>query len=181
MKRPQNAWRPLLLGAVLMLVLVGVAGAVPTERPSALSAQKKLTITAADFYPCSHTEQYHNDGYTLRSEVDDDWVCFIAPVDFPTPRPVTVDKVQLHAADNNNQAQIILNLWRAAPSHASAAPMAAVSTGVEFADLSLHTWEDTTIGYNVKWPGHDTYLQAFIYDNDYLTLYGVTIYYRVGT
>jgi hypothetical protein len=181
MSRTTKWWTPMALGAVLMLVLVGVAGAVPIERPSALGVQRKLTIAAADFYPSTHTVQYSNGGFTLWSAVDEQEVSFIAPVDFPTPRPVTVDKVELLARDNNNQDYMVMTLWRAAPSHASTASMAQLSTGVEFAYPGVHTWQTTTIGHNVKWPGHDTYLWVTISDDTDLTLYGATIYYRVGT
>jgi hypothetical protein len=183
MSRPQNAWRPLLLGAVLMLVLVGVAGAVPTAGPSALGIQRKLTIAAADFYPQSHGTQYWNAGVFLESYVDSTDVHFIAPVDFPTPRPVTVDKVQLHAYDNNSGGRITIRLYRPAPSNGIEAEMAYIDTGVAFVDPAGNprTWQTTSISPNVKYQGHDTYLWATISDDDNLTLYGATIYYRVGT
>jgi hypothetical protein len=182
MSRTTKWWTPMALGAVLMLVLVGAAGAVPTERPSALGIQRKLTITAADFYPNKHTVQYWNSGCYLDSLLNGDEAYFAAPVDFPTPRPVTVDKVQLHAYDNNSDHHIRMDLFRAAPSTGIQALMARIDTGVQFTDVTYpRTWQDTTIDANVKYQGHDTYLWLMISDDTDLRFYGATIYYRVGT
>jgi hypothetical protein len=182
MSRPQNAWRPLLLGAVLMLVLVGAAGAVPTAGPSALGIQRKLTIAASDFYPKDHLTQYNNNGIYLFTSQDSNDRVFIAPVDFPTPRPVTVDKVQLHAYDNNSGGRITIQLYRAAPSTGVEVQMAGLDTGVAFVDPAgtPRTWQTTSISPNVKYQGHDTYLWLVISDDTNLALYGATIYYRVG-
>jgi hypothetical protein len=183
MSRTTKWWTPMALGAVLMLILVGVAGAVPTEKPSALGIQRKLTITAADFYPKDHLTEYNNDGFYLYTLQDSNDRVFIAPVDFPTPRPVTVDKVQLHAYDNNSSGRITIRLYRPAPATGIEAEMAYIDTGVAFVDPAgtPRTWQTTSISPNVKYQGHDTYLWAAISDDTSLWLYGVTIYYRVGT
>jgi hypothetical protein len=182
MNRCKSVWRPLLLGAVLMLVLVGAAGAVPTERPSALSIQRKLTIAASDFYVTDETTQYDNYGLYLVTHQDSSNRVFIAPVDFATPRPVTVDKLELHAYDNNSSGHITITLYRAAPSNGVEVQMAYLDTGVLFTDAANpRTWQTASISPNVKYLGHDTYLWVTISDDTSLILYGATIYYRVGT
>jgi hypothetical protein len=181
MKSFCNAWRPMLLGALLTLVLVGVAGAVPLHQPGAATIERKLTIAAADFYPQSHTAQYSNYGNWLRSYLDNTDVYFIAPVDFPTPRPVTVDKLELHAYDDNNAGRITITLNRDSPSGGAQVEMAYLDTGYAFVDpAGPRTWQDTTITNAVKYQGHDTYLWARITDDTNLYLYGATIYYHVG-
>ena len=87
----------------------------------------------------------------------------------------------LHAYDDNTVHEILMYLYRAAPSKPDAVIMASVWTGTTFADPAVRTWEDTTIAFNVKYQGHDTYLEATITDDTSLRLYGATIYYRVGT
>jgi hypothetical protein len=183
MDRLHNAWRPMLLGALLMLVLVGVAGAVPTKQPtSALSTQRKIVISAGEFLPADSNVTFSNHTsylYTLQNNVD---LGFIAPVDFPTHRKVVVDRVELHARDTNPTGRIRLHLFRTTPSTgATIGEMAYIDTGIAYTYPSPRTWQDTSISPNVKWPTQDCLLFAWISDDSNLLLNGATIYYRVAT
>ena len=181
MNRLQNAWRPLLLGLVLMSVLVGVAGAVPTDQPSALSSQRQLVISAADFYPRNDDQDYDNNGNYLSSNANLSDQVFLAPVDFPAPNWVTLDKVELFAYDNNNAGDIIATIYLSKPSQGSEQYIATLDTGFAFADATdPRTWQTTAISPNVKNPANDLYVWLTITDNDALDVYGVRIWYRVG-
>jgi hypothetical protein len=181
MKLAKSMWRPMLLGAVVTLVLVGAAGATPTEKPSALSSQRKLVLTAADFYPVDNTVQYTNLGDWLATTANATEEAFLGPVDFPTYTRVRVDKVELYAFDNNSSGRITLTLYRDKPSTASEVSMTHIDTGVNFADTTdPRTWQTTAITPNVVYSANDTYLYITIDDDTNLYFYGVTIYYRVG-
>ena len=184
MNRLQNAWKPLLLGMVLMSVLAGVVGAVPTEKPSALSSQRQLVITAADFYPLSNATQYQysSNGLSLTTTVNNTTQYFMAPVDFPVPYYATVDKFELFAIDNNSTAGISASLYLSKPSQGTRQYMASNTTGFASADPALLTWQTTSfVDTNVKSPAKDAYVYLQIEDDTGLVFYGVRIYYRAGT
>jgi hypothetical protein len=181
MTRLQNVWRPLLLGAVLMAILVGVVGAVPTEKPSALSTQRQLVIGAGDFYPTDNDAQYFDGGLYLNTTADSTYTEFVAPVDFLAPFWVTVDKLELFALDNNNGGYISASLYLSKPSKGTEQMMASVDTGWDFADpTEPRTWSTTAISPNIKNPANDTYVYLQISDDTDLVVYGVRIWYRVG-
>jgi len=181
MNRLHNAWRPMLLGAVLMSVLVGVAGAVPTQKPSALSSQRQLVVGAADFYPISDDTNYTNYNHCLYSDADGVTQYFMAPVDFPAPLWVTIDRFELFALDANGTGQIVADIHLSKPSEGSDQSIASISTGVAFADWTdPRTWQTTAISPNVKNPANDVYVYLSIDDNDALHVHGVRIFYRVG-
>src|SRR4030042_5268526 len=115
MNRLHDAWKPILLGAVLMSVRVGVAGAVPTDQPSALGSPRQLVISAADFYPYSDDMDYYNVGNWLYSAAKLTTQYFLAPVDFPAPNWVTIDKFELFAYDNNYSGNILAYLYLSKP------------------------------------------------------------------
>jgi len=182
MNRLQNAWRPLLLGLVLLSVLVGVAGAVPTDQPSALSTRRQLMICAADFNPVNNTTAYSNNGLVLQSNVENAHQFFMAPVEFPYSLWVTIDKVELFAYDNNNTGRIETYLYLSSPTSGSQAGIAYLDTGFAYVDPvnDPHTWQDTTISPNVKNPANDVYVYVDISDDTSLWLYGVRIFYYMG-
>ena len=181
MNRLHDAWKPLLLGAVLMLVLVGVAGAVPTQKPSALSSQRQLVVSAADFYPYSDDIDYYNNGNWLHSNASFSTGYFLAPVDFPAPNWVTIDKFELFAYDNNDSGHILAYLYLSKPATGTQQVIASIDTGYAFADSTVpRTWQTTTISPNVKNPANDLYVWLGISDDTSLDVYGVRIWYRVG-
>jgi hypothetical protein len=181
MKPAKSTWKPLLLGAVLALVLVGVAGATPTGSPSSLSGQRKLVIGAADFYPTTNTQQYFTNGLVLYTTANAVSEYFLAPVDFPAHGRVQVDKVEFYAYDNNSSANMAIALVRAKPSIGTNNSMALIDTGISFADPTYpRTWQTTAISPKVVYSANDTFLSLLITDDTNLRLYGATIYYRVG-
>jgi len=182
MNRLHNPWRPMLLGALLMLVLVGVAGAVPTDQPSALSTRRQLMISAADFYPCDDSVNYSNYGISLYSNVDNTDQYFMAPIDFPYSLWVTIDKLEVFAYDNNSTGRIQTWLLLSSPTSGNEQSIAYIDTGVAYTDPvnDPRTWQDTSISPNVKNPGNDIYLQVVISDNNNLELYGARIFYYMG-
>jgi len=181
MKSGKSWWMPVLLGVLLVAVLVGVAGARPNERAQGASGTRQLIIQAADFYPATNTFAFVNNGYYLYSDLDGSVVRFIAPVQFPAPYYVTVEKVQLFAYDNNTTGQIRMGLVRTKPSVGTQTSMAFIHTGYASADPVIpRTWTDTSISPNVKNPAHGTYLWVQISDDTALDLYGVRIFYHTG-
>ncbi len=172
----------MLLGVLWMAVLVGAAGARPNERAQAASGTRQLIIQAADFYPTNNTYAFWNNGYYLESYVNGNNVYFSAPVQFPAPYYVTVEKVQLFAYDNNTTGQIKMWLKRTKPSVGTQTDMAYIDTGYAFADpVNVpRTWTDTSISPCVKNPANGTYLWVQISDDSNLRLYGVRIFYHTG-
>ena len=182
MKRAQKWWTPMLLGAALMAVLVGVAAAVPPEKPSAQNPPRQVVLCAADFYPTRDIVEYWNDGYTLDTMKDNTQYRFLAPVNFVAPYWVTVDKVELFAYDNNTNARIVMDLYRSKPAGGAETLMASIDTGHAFADPinDPRTWQTTTISPNVVNPANDVYIYLLMTDDTALSLYGVRIWYHVG-
>ena len=181
MKSGKKWWMPVLLGVLLMAILVGVAGARPNERAQAASGTRQLIIQAADFYPTDNTSAFYNNGDAVTSQVNGSGINLVAPVQFPAPYYVTVEKVQLFAYDNNTTGQIKMWLYRTKPSVATETDMAYIDTGYAFTDPSgVRTWTDTTISPNVKNPANGTYLWISFSDDTNLVLYGVRIFYHTG-
>ncbi len=182
MKSRKSWWMPVLLGVLLMAILVGVAGARPNERAQAASGRRQLIIGAADFYPVNNTYAFSSDGYRLWSDVNGSSIWLVAPVQFPAPYHVTVEKVQLFAYDNNSTGHIKMGLWRTKPSVGTETSMAYIDTGYLFADPvnNPRTWTDTSISPSVKNPANGTYLWVEITDDTQLDLYGVRIFYHTG-
>ena len=180
MNRLQNAWRPLLLGLVLLSVLVGVAGAMPTHQPSALGTPRQLVISAADFYPCDDSYDYSNYGDVIYLGGGTSLGYFVAPVDFPYPLWVTIDKLELFAYDNNSAGRIEAYLYLGSPASFGHQEIGYVETGVSYASPAYGTWQDTTISPNVKNPAHDVYLRVYINADTNLKLFGVRVFYYMG-
>ena len=182
MKRLHNWWTPILLVAARMAVLVGVAAAVPPEKPSAASPPRQVVLCAADFYPTHDTNEYVNYGQTLSTTKDRTIYWFLAPVNFVAPYWVTVDKVELFAYDNNTSARILMRLFRIKPSSGAESQMAFIDTGDTFADPlnNPRTWQTTAISPNVVNPANDVYIYLSIDDDTSLYLYGVRIWYHLG-
>jgi len=182
MDRLHNAWKPMLLGLVLLSVLVGVAGAVPTDQPSALSTRRQLLICAADFNPINNTTGYSNNGHVLQSSLDNTDQFFMAPVEFPYSLWVTIDRVELFAYDNNNTGRIQTWLYLSSPSSGTETDIASLDTGFAYVDPANnpHTWQTTAISPNVKNPANDVYVYVDITDDSNLWLYGVRIFYYMG-
>jgi len=178
MNRLPNAWKPMLLGAILMLVLVGVAGAVPTDRPHVLSTRRQIMISASDFYPNASGYAYTSTGHLLYTTSSNG--CFMAPVDFPYPLWVTIDKFELFAYDNDSGAEITAELMLSSPASFTAQPIGYVATGGSYASSTPGTWQDTSISPNVKNPANDVYVYACIGNPSNLILYGVRIFYYMG-
>jgi len=182
MKSGKSWWMPVLLGVLLMAILVGVAGARPNERAQAASGTRQLIIQAADFYPINNTYAFFNNGWMLWSNANMSNVYFTAPVQFPAPYYVTVEKVQLFAYDNNSTGHIMMDLYRTKPSVGTETSMAYIDTGYAFADPvnNPRTWTDTSISPSVVNPANGTYLWVEISDDSALYLYGVRIFYPTG-
>jgi hypothetical protein len=73
--------------------------------------------------------------------------------------------------------------YRGKPSRGTGKVMASIDTGAAFADPTTNprTWQTTAISPNTAYSANNTYLDVIITDDTELLLYGVTVYYRVGT
>ena len=181
MNRLHNAWRPILLGLVLLSVLVEVAGAVPTDQPSALGTPRQYVICAADFYASDDFTTWTSNGQTLNTTQNGVAGWFEAPIDLPVPNWATIDKFELFALDNNNAGNIRAFLYLSKPSTGSDQVIASIDTLVAYVSSDdPHTWQTTAISPNVKNPANDLYVWLGISDDTNLSLYGVRIWYRVG-
>jgi hypothetical protein len=177
-RRVKKYWMVLLLGAVLMSTLVGVAGARPHGRPlGALS--RRITIPAGHFIPTTDDWDYLNSGYYVRNVVGD--ATYTAPVVFPTGQAVVVESVTLYAYDHDSGDEICVRLYRTDPTSGSEVEMANVcSSGASTNDPRHFT--ESSIDYNpVK---HGKGVLVWLSIGDYgidLKAYGVRIQYHHGT
>ena len=76
-----------------------------------------------------------------------------------------------------------MDLYRSKPSIGFESHMARIDTGYFFADPvnDPRTWQTTAISPNVVNPANDVYVYLHIDDNTSLYLYGVRIWYHLGT
>jgi hypothetical protein len=178
MRKVKNYWMVMLLGAVLMSTLVGVAWARPNGRPMA-AVTRRITIPAGHFIPTKDDWDYNNQGIYVRHESGDG--SFTAPVVFPTGQAVVVESVTLYVYDNDADDDICLDLYRQDPTDASEGSMAYLcSSGNSTTDPRSFT--DSSIGYNPVKHGKGVYLWLTIGDYGInLKAYGVRIEYHNGT
>jgi hypothetical protein len=179
MKKVKNWWLPMLLGAVLMATLVGVAGARPNERPMA-AVTRRITIPASYFIPHDDDDLYYNGGYYVESNTDGSSELFVAPVVFPTGQSVVVESVTLYAYDNNLSDDVCLWLRLTDPTAGDQVKMGEVcSSGDSVTDPRSFT--DSSIDNNPAKHGKGVYLWLDIEDDSNLQFYGARIQYHHGT
>ena len=135
----KKLWIAVLLGMLLVLSLVGEAGA---RDRAAVSAWKYVTVPAAAFHPMDSGSAWWNYGSNIQA-VGPSQVAFVAPVIFPGLGAVTVKKVILYAHDSNSSYNARVRMWKTNPATGSEALMAdAKSYG---ALPGIRAFSDTTI------------------------------------
>jgi hypothetical protein len=108
MKKLKMLWMPVLLGALLMATLVGVASARPNARPEASPALVDYMFSAHHCIP----EQQNTDHEFARSHVHcHAWACeVICPIKPPYQGLIRVQRLAMYAYDNGaNDVCINLN------------------------------------------------------------------------
>jgi hypothetical protein len=178
MRRAKKYWMVLLLGAVLMSTLVGVAGARPNDRPMA-AVTRRITIPGGHFIPTKYTWQWSNNGHYVRNVSGS--ANYSAPVVFPTGQAVVVESVTLYVYDNVADADICVTLYRTDPTGGYEDSMANLcSSGSSTTDPRHFT--DSSISNNPVKHGQGIYLWLYIADSGLnLKAYGVRIQYHHGT
>jgi hypothetical protein len=177
-KKVKKYWMVLLLGALLMATLVGVAGARPND--SGMGAiSRRITIPAGHFIPKQDDWDYNNHGYWLYNETGS--AAYTAPVVFPTGQAVVVESVTLYAYDNDADDDICLKLERTDHTQAAAATMAFTCTSGSSSTDPRH-FTDSSINHNPVKHGQGIYLKLNIDDaGTSLKAYGLRIQYHHGT
>jgi hypothetical protein len=179
MKEVKKYWMVVLLGAVLMSTLVGVAGARPNDRPMA-AISRRITIPAGHFIPHGDDDLDLNAGLNIRSESAVAATYFVAPVVFPTGQSVVVESMTIYLYDSNSSDDICLTLYKTDPTAGGEVSMAyACSTGSSGTDPRSFT--DSSINNNPVKHGKGVYLYLQIEDDTDLRFYGARIQYHHGT
>jgi hypothetical protein len=171
----KKCWIVLLLGAVLMATLMGVAGARPMGAIS-----RRITVPAGHFIAHDNNDLYYNGGYQVYSKNDGITEIFTAPVVFPTGQSVVVESITLYLYDENASDEACVTLYRTDPTAGDQVSMAAVcSTGSS--STNPRSFTDISISNNPLKHGKGVYLWLTIEDNTNLDVYGVRIQYHHGT
>lgn len=169
----------MLLAMVLVAILVGVGGAetgVGAPGPNS----RQFVLSAAYFYPISHTYKYANNGSSLVSS-DTSAVKFMAPVQFLAPYYATVERVQLFAYDNANPGRIQMWLEGTKPATTAYWTMAHIDTGVQFkSPTKPRVWQDSSINHPTVSAGESAYLVVEIEPFANLEFLGVRVWYHPG-
>jgi hypothetical protein len=180
MRKVKNCWTPMLLGAVLMATLVGVAGVRGDERPEAGALSRRITVPAGHFFPNDDAVNWQYHTHYLVSETDGTDQRFNAPVVFPTGQAVMVESITLYAYDNNASDNVCAFLLLIDPTAGDGVVMANVcSDGASENDPGSFT--DSTVENNPAKHGKGVFLGLRMEDDTDLKAYGVRIQYHHGT
>jgi hypothetical protein len=98
MKKLKMLWMPVLLGALLMSTLVGVAAARPNARPEASPALVDYMFSA---HRCFSTDPTYDPHYVAMHLECDSGIChFVCPIKPPHEGLIRVQRLALYAFDN---------------------------------------------------------------------------------
>jgi hypothetical protein len=179
MRKVKNWWMVVLLGAVLMATLVGLAAARPNDTPAG-AVTRRITIPPGHFIPCYDHTDWSNWGNYLESETDGSTEWMLAPVVFPTGQSVVVESMTLYAYDNNASDEICVYMFQVDVTARHRDSMASVcSSGASTTDPRQFT--DSVIAYNPLKHGKGVYLGVDLQDDTNLFFCGVRIQYHHGT
>jgi hypothetical protein len=134
-------------------------------------------VPAASFIPADDAHNYWNNGTYVAMNSGSG--SFSAPVEFPTHKTVTVEKITLYAYDYNSLSRACVWLKRERPTHGDAQVMgSACSTGSSATDPRSFT--NANINPSAVRPGHGLYLWLEIQASAALGVYAVRIEYHTG-
>jgi hypothetical protein len=171
MRKVKKLWVPVLLGVVLLVILAGVAGAIPRE-----AASKVLSISPAAFVPDNDNRDYDNWGHFVKCNAG---TCYFnAYVNPPAPGSSwTVTGLKLLVDDNNAGANACAEIWRETVATGKSYRMAQTcSTGA--VPNTVRLFSDSSISYNPVTNSHAVYLRISVpYAN--LSVRGVKVLFTV--
>jgi hypothetical protein len=179
MKKLSKCCKVLLLGAVLMTTLVGVAGARPNGRPLA-AVSRRITIPPGHFIPAHDGVAWANYGHYLRSASSAVDEHLYAPVVFPTWQAVVVESITLYAYDNNTWDGMCVQLYRTDPTSGNEVTMGYVCS-TSYSTTNPRSFTDSTIFNNPVKHGKGVYVRLTSGDASNLRFYAVRIQYHHGT
>ena len=179
MKRFKKSWMAVVVAAILVGTLAGVVWARPKDRPEAQDITRKVTLTGADLIPAADELDWQNQGGSL--ELSSSTIGGLhAPVVFPCLSSVVVERIKLHAYDNNGGlvAGACATLYRAKPDTKSDQELASACSPSEPGGTSAdpETFTSTDIDQQV-WPSQKAYILITIIGEN-VKVYGVTIEYH---
>jgi hypothetical protein len=181
MKELKRLWIPLLLGAVLMATLVGVASARPSARPLQ-QPWRVLTVPVQNCDPQEETVDYRHQSDCLLCEAG---AClFFCSLDFPAAGEqavgaVNVKRLTLYAYDNDTGGGdwVSASLYKSyGPSAGGNTVMATASTMGSDSTADPQTVMDTSIVDNPIYRVQGNFLTMYIGDTT-LKAYAVHIHY----
>ena len=175
MRKLNKSWMAVVAAALLLSTLVGVVWAMPSDRPGAAEATRKVTLTGADFIPRSTADSTNNGSYV---ECNTGNCFFAAPVPFPCLPSVTVELFKLHVRDDNGIGSASVYLYRGNPSTGGENSLGSVSSPPAVSG-GLKTYTSAPIN-KVVWPSQRAYLMLNIWGPN-ITVYGVTVEYHINS
>jgi hypothetical protein len=175
----KNWWMVVLLGAVLMATLVGVAAARPNDRPAA-AVTRRITVPAAFFNPWADGADWFNDGGYIESSKNESGQWFFAPVVFPTGQSVVVESITLYAYDYNPTWDILVYLMKTDPTAGDENVMTSARTNSS-STADPRSFTSGLMYSNPVKHGSGVYLVLETEDDTNLRAYGVRIQYHHGT
>jgi hypothetical protein len=175
MRRVSKLWMAAVVGALLLGTLVGVVSARPGERPLAAGGTRKLTLTGADFIPRYSDFGWENYGNYVTTGGGSAF--FAAPVVFPCLSPVVVERIKLHAVDQNEHGWYsLVYLMRVKPANGNTATLGWAQSSYSSSTRPT-TFTSAEINKVVR-PNQRAYLMLKIEDSA-IKVYGVTIEYHI--
>jgi hypothetical protein len=180
MKKARKLWVPVLLGVLLIALMVGVAGAGTSNRPSgALGPTAYITVPGAAFNPSQDEVEWYNYGQWIRNDSLSDYRFYAGPIVFPYAGTVQIKQVVLVAYDNNpgTNAEACATLYKNAFMTGAEQAMASVcSTGSDPAVRRFATTAISPNQVNPKWAG--CYVCLMLRAGTEIQAYAVRIAYR---
>jgi hypothetical protein len=175
MRKLKRLWAALLLGALLMATVVGVAVAKPSARPLE-QVWRVLTVPPAACTPVDYLDSWYLPGDSLKSMSGAG--SYVCAVSFPAAGEqavgaVSVKRVTMYAYDNGT-GDASVTLRKTYPPTGGQRPMAYANSTDSAADPQ--TVIDTTIQNNPVYRTHGPYLFVFL-ANPSIKAYGVFIHY----
>jgi hypothetical protein len=178
MRRIKRLWIPVLLGAVLIATLVGVAGARPNARPLA-QPWRVLAVPAHACIPRDEAEDYlYQAGYLV---CETGSCAFVCPMDFPAAGEqavgaINVKRLTAYVLDGDGSASNVMTYLRKTyPMGGNSWQTMATASSID-GPSDPQTAMDTSIDNNPIYRSQAPYVWVSLLTAN-LRLYGLYIHY----
>jgi hypothetical protein len=177
MRKVSKLWIAAVVGALLLGTLVGVVWARPREERLAAGRTRKVVLAAADFIPSEASEDWYNGGWFVTCGPGGHCY-YTAPVVFPCLSSVTVERIKLHAYDDNVDYEATATLLRLNPARLKLANLGEISSSGSSSQYP-RTFTSPNINKRVL-PSQRAYILLYIPVTSTISVYGITIEYHTN-